>query len=503
MRSDRPRWDVNGSSGARGLPGFGRRGNRRRRRARLTVLGRASIGFGLAVLLGVGWAARAGWQAWRARPDGALPPVSAAPPPVTIESAGRLDAPASRERFGGARVHSSEIDPSAAARLVEWRDATGRLAEAGRGLRVEYTLDEALTDDVFEVLRRGRVDRGHAIVIDPRSARVLALASTDPERFPAERAYPAASIVKVLTAAALLDAEERGVDTTCVYRGNKYRLNRRRLDRPSSGRRSGLEEALASSNNQCFSQWALHVVGEERLRSTFAAFGWLEPPAPGFEAGRVEPIESRLDLGRLGSGLDGLRVTLLHAAELTSVLTDGRLRESWWIDRVVDPKARVVRLPERRAERVVLSPERAAELREMLVATTTRGTAKGAFRDRRGRKLLGPIRVAGKTGNLTGQDPFGRYEWFVGVAPAEDPVIGVVVLQLQSNLWWKKSSELAASILQRIFCERRDCRVERAHRFTGDLGPDVEPLHVSTLDRPFEISRTFVQHDDEARTIRR
>jgi cell division protein FtsI/penicillin-binding protein 2 len=115
-------------------------------------------------------------------------------------------------------------------------------------------MDEELTGDVFDILRRGRVDRGHAIVLDPRNGRLLAYASTDRENFPAERAYPAASIVKILTAAAMLEEGEGHDSAACIYRGNKYRLNRRRLDRPSSGRESSLEDALASSNNQCFSQ---------------------------------------------------------------------------------------------------------------------------------------------------------------------------------------------------------------------------------------------------------
>lgn len=358
--------------------------------------------------------------------------------------------------------------------------------------RVEYSLDEALTAEVFEILRKGRVDRGHAIVLDPRSGRLLAYVSTAPEEFPAERAYPAASIVKVLTAAAMLADEAASGPASCLYRGNKYRLNRRRLDRPSSGRTSGLEDALATSNNQCFSQWALHSLGEEKLTATFQRFGWLSKPAPGHEAGRFDAVESRLDLGKLGSGLDGMRVTPLHVAALTSVLTDGQLLEPWWVDRVVDPLGRSVDLPARSAPRRVLDPEQAETLRKMLVATTTRGTARSAFRTRRGRARLGDIRVAGKTGNLTGRDPNGRYEWFMGLAPADDPQIGVVVLQLQSNLWWKKSTELAASILQQVFCDRSGCRASHADRLTGDLGADVAPLHLSDLETPLRLSRLAV-----------
>ena len=290
----------------------------------------------------------------------------------------------------------------------------------------------------------------------------------------------------------MLADEAAGGPASCVYRGNKYRLNRRRLDRPSSGRTSGLEDALATSNNQCFSQWALHSLGEEKLTATFQRFGWLSKPAPGHAAGRFDAVESRLDLGKLGSGLGGMRVTPLHVAALTSVLTDGQLLEPWWVDRVVDPLGRSVDLPARSAPRRVLDPEQAETLRKMLVATTTRGTAKSAFRTRRGRARLGDIRVAGKTGNLTGRDPDGRYEWFMGLAPADDPQIGVVVLQLQSNLWWKKSTELAASILQQVFCDRSGCRASHADRLTGDLGADVAPLHLSDLETPLRLSRLAV-----------
>lgn len=446
----------------------------------------------------IGWSgAQATLRMWRKAGAGSLPEVSASPPSEEILRDLRLDPPLSFERFSFARTRAAEIDPSAVPRLVEWVDAQGRTQgvpdASGPGnpkdaFRIEYSLDEELTEDVFKILRQGRVGQGHAIVLDPRSGRLLAYVSTDRDAFPPERAYPAASIVKILTAAALLEESGRHDDASCVYRGNKYRLNRRRLDVPLSGRQASLEEALATSNNQCFSQWTLHVLGEKKLTQTFERFGWLSPPAPGHEAGRVDAIESKFDLGRLGSGLDGLRVTPLHVASLTSILTGGEWIEPWWVDRIVDERGRSLAMPERSPARRVLNDEQAAELRSMMVATTTRGTAKSAFRTRRGHPLLGPVRVAGKTGNLNGRDPSGRYEWFVGLAPAEDPKIAVVVLQLQGQLWWAKSSELAASVLKNIFCDRSGCRPERADRWTGDLGDLAAPLLISDLTRSPRVS---------------
>ena len=109
----------------------------------------------------------------------------------------------------------------------------------------------------------------------------------------------------------------------------------------------------------------------------------------------------------------------------------------------------------------------------MLVRTTTRGTARSAFRDRRGRPLLGPVTVAGKTGNLSGEDPSGRYEWFIGVAPASSPTVAVSVLQVQGHLWWRKSSQLAADVLKEVFCEGRTCSPDLATRYTGGIGDEA------------------------------
>ncbi len=461
-------------------------------------------------------------------PDGApvselpIAPVPAAPDLAAASPAGdpgadtRLGAPpASRTRFerareavarqavpgAGAATQVAALDGprgSGRSRLSEWVDARELAVPglalspgaglavhgpAGHRLRVEYSLDEGLTQDVFEILRRGRVERGVAIVIDPRTGRLLAYAATDENVLPVERAYPAASIIKVITAAAMLEQRADPTAWDCLYEGNKYRLSERRLDRPKRGNPSSLEEALATSNNQCFSQWAIHGLGEPRLRRMIERFGWGARPAIGHATGQIDPVASRYDLGQLGSGLDGVRVTPLHVASLASVLSDGRLIEPRWIDRIVDAEGRVVALPEAAAPRRVVSPRTAENLRDLMVSTTKRGTARRAFRTRRGVPLLGPIEVAGKTGNLNGRNPSGRYEWFFGVAPADDPQIGVVVLQVHGHLWWARSSELAANILRSVFCEGASCRAGLATRFTGPPATARAPVLVTDLEQ--------------------
>ena len=379
----------------------------------------------------------------------------------------------------GVTFPSSTSDPFAAPRLVEIIEGP-QVGQGIRGpLRIEYSLDSNLTARVFKILRASRVQRGHVIVLDPHTGRVLAYASTDPENFPPTRAYPAASLIKVVTAAAVLDVAPEVADRPCRYRGSPYRLTPSRIRRPTVGLEISLEGALATSNNQCFAQFAVNSVGESALLAAIRRFGWLDSPAPGHAPGIVDRGENDYDLGRLGCGLAGCKITPLHAAALASSLATGEMVEPWWVDRVLDGSGNVLARPAKAAPRRVMSPRQAEELRRMMVRTTSRGTARSAFRDRRGRPRLGSIGVAGKTGNLSGLDPRGRYEWFIGATPADDPSIAIAVVQVQGQLWWKKSSEIAADVLAQIFCEGRRCSPELADRFTGRLSEAVAPVFLS------------------------
>ena len=333
-------------------------------------------------------------------------------------------------------------------------------------LRVEYTLDRELTERAHEVLRRGRVDLGTLVVLEPRSGRVLAYASTDTRRFPPTRTYPAASLVKVITAATALDYAPEVAGLPCRFSGSPYRLTPSRVDPPRSGNTVTLERALATSNNQCFAQLAVHALGVEPLMEALNRFGWLAAPAPAHAAGSADPGTDRYDLGRLGSGLGGSRITPLHAAQLAASLANGELVSPQWVERVMDAQGRELPIPASQARRV-MSPELARRLREMLTETTRSGTARRAFRGRGGRPLLGEIRVAGKTGSLSGRDPDGRYEWFIGVAPADDPRIAVAAVLVNGKLWWRSASQVAADLLHEIFCVEGGCATSNAVRIVS------------------------------------
>jgi len=378
-----------------------------------------------------------------AEPAPALVVEPPPPPPVPEDVLRRLP-PSARD---GLPAADAPLD----ALVTERLDAP--LVE--RPLEVQYTVDPELTRAVASILRRGRVELGHVILMDPLDGRVLSYVSTAPDVFPATRPYPMASLMKVVTAAAVLESAPQAVARPCVFRGSPYYLSAALLDPPTRGRVASFEHALATSNNQCFAQLAVHELGALRMLDELAALGVLESPGPGHAPGEVDPVESRLDLGQLGSGLAGSRLPPLAAARLAAALADGELVAPRWIARVTDANGTDLALPEP-AARKVLDPRVTRSLRRMLVETTISGTARRAFRPK-GRPLLEPIRVAGKTGSLSGPDPKGHYEWFIGVAPAQAPRVAVATLLVHRDKKWTSASQVSAEVLRSVFCSGGAC----------------------------------------------
>jgi TonB family protein len=312
--------------------------------------------------------------------------------------------------------------------------------------------------------------------MDPATGEVFAYVATDPQAFPATRAYPTASLMKLVTAAAVLRDAPGAARRDCRYLGSPYEVGAEQLIPPRSGGQvESFEDALAISNNQCFARLAVRDVGRPALLAEIERVGLLASPAAGHPAGSVEPVSDSLALGRLGSGLAGSFLSPLAAARLGAALARGELVEPYWIARVRDAAGELVAVPEAAAPRRIWEPEVAEALRRSLRGVTERGTARRAFRNERDEPLLGSVAVAGKTGTLRGENPKGLYQWFVGVAPAEEPRIAiatVVVHDLEPSEHGgagTNASQVAAETLRALFCDGAGCAADR-----------IEPLYART-----------------------
>lgn len=408
-------------------------------------------------------------------PKRARKQVEAAPPPppppqVPAEVLVTLP-PSARLAADGSPAWPAALAEAPRDRVIERREVAPGADGVFGPVEVEYTLDPSLTERVVAILRD--VELAHVIVMDPADGRILSYVSTEPREFPATRAYPTASLMKVVTASAVLSQAPAASQRPCRFIGSPYYLTQNLLDPPSRGHTASFVDALATSNNQCFAQLAVHELGSLAMIDQMERLGLLEAPAPGHQPGEVDPVRDRLELGKLGSGLAGSRISPLAAARLAATLVDGRVVTPYWIARARDANGTELLVPALTAPRPVLAASVASELRSMMVQTTERGTARRAFHARDGRLLLDPIPVAGKTGSLNGLNPDGHYEWFIGVAPADDPTIVVATLVVNRGKRHHTATQVAAQVLQSMFCEKGGCRSTAGARRTADHRSDA------------------------------
>ncbi|MBU6376355.1 MAG: penicillin-binding protein, partial [Bdellovibrionales bacterium] len=95
----------------------------------------------------------------------------------------------------------------------------------------------------------------------------------------------------------------------------------------------------------------------------------------------------------------------------------------------------------------VLSPQVASELLDLMRETVASGTSRKSFRGfHRGKTAA--IDAGGKTGSLTGTNPQGKYDWFVGYGVLENRKIALAALTINKKEWRIKSSVLARRAIE-------------------------------------------------------
>jgi TonB family protein len=411
-----------------------------------------------------------------------LPPISAAPSPV---SGALLELLPPGARHPEHRVTVSERTSSYGALAVERITSQLLVGDTSQWLEVEYTIDPELDERVQGVLEDAGVSLGHVILMDIATGEIFSYASTDPAAFPATRPYPAASLMKVVTAAALLRKAPEVVNRRCRYAGSPWELFRHQLKPPANGGRvTSFRRAMAVSNNQCFARYSVSDVGEEALLEEIRRVGLLDPPGAGHAPGRVLPVQGPLSLGQLGSGLAGSFITPLSAARLAAAVAEGELVHPYWIARVRDAEGNPLALPPRREPQARWPQEIAAELRDLMTDVTENGTARSAFHEPGGRPRLGSVRVAGKTGSVNGWAPAGRYQWFIGVAPAHAPRVAIATVVVGDSGKGHRAARVAADALIQVFCADGDCDPGRAER-----------LHARAAKRDVEILKEIEEYE--------
>jgi peptidoglycan glycosyltransferase len=372
----------------------------------------------------------------------------------TTHEARTPEAPARPATERRATRHRALVGLDLASRRLE--DET-YLVEARGGDTAVLTLDASLQQHMEAYFARYEVPEAGLVAIDPSSGRVLAYVShrgrdTAPADMARDASAPAASVFKIITGAALLDAGVPATQRVC-YHGGESRLVASLLDpNPELDRTCAtLAEAMGGSLNAVFARLADQRLDAPTLERYAHAFAFDQGLPFDLEStpSTIEVPTERLEFARTSAGFWHSHLSPLHGALIAATIANGgAMPRAAVVDHVIDADGHVVHRFEPQTYRQVIGRDTADALNRMMRLTVSRGTARRAFHDDRGRPFLPGIAVAGKTGTLSEERPYRGYTWWVGFAPADHPRIAIATLVVNTPEWRIKASHAAVEALR-------------------------------------------------------
>ncbi len=208
--------------------------------------------------------------------------------------------------------------PASADLLARASDESGGLVVDGRRLSIDARLQRALTD----ILRQYETPYAAVVALEPATGRVLAMAEhsqTRPELrgLCTQAVFPAASIFKIVTAAALLDEGVSPEDVAC-YHGGKRRLSEKLLMDSEKDRRCvDFSAALAESANVVFAKLTHRYLSSAKLADFAGRFGFNRPLpfAVPTDVSLAAIPEEPFELARAGAGFGDVYLSPLLRAQ--------------------------------------------------------------------------------------------------------------------------------------------------------------------------------------------
>ena len=352
------------------------------------------------------------------------------------------------------RAYQSHLAGTAETVVVE-RDARGRYSlpevwkpKARQGAQVELTIDANLQriveDELGNAVMERRAEGAIAIVMDPGTGEILALANVplfDPNRvdsMPLEsrrnRAasfrYEPGSTFKTILAASAIDAGVVWPDKKIFCENGHYSVGNRQIHDHDPYGTLSFSDVIKYSSNIGAAKVA-EQLGAERFARTIEAFGFGHPTGidlPSEVGGTVRPPQEwrRINLVTTSYG-NGISVTPMQLVRAYAALANGgQLLKPYLVRRVISPEGTVLSENKPKVVGVPIAPRTAEVVTEMLRAVVASGTGTQA--------AIENVTAAGKTGTTKKIEANGTYSHrdyissFVGYYPAEKPQFVMLVV---------------------------------------------------------------------------
>lgn len=344
-------------------------------------------------------------------------------------------------------------------------EKAGMMWEGEEGpVQVTYTIDENLQKEADKLLKSYKPDYGAIFMIDATTGEVLAMSSfqrDDPDatNLNLQATFPAASVFKVVTATAAVDKAGVTPEHKIRYNGGAYTLYKKNVLSDKVTRWTNvitLKDAFARSINTAFGRLSIENLHPEDLNDYATRFMFNQeipadfpvdmgvayiPPGKGFE---MAEAASGFNKNNRMSPVQGAMIA-------ASVANDGQIVVPYLVSSITNSKGEKIYEGSTLTNGNIMSKESAAKVRELMEQTVTSGTSRRSFRPIVKDRKFREIEMGGKTGHLTGDNPRGRVDWFVGYALDQERKIAVAAMTVNKKFWTVKSAHLGQSMFRKYF----------------------------------------------------
>lgn len=331
-------------------------------------------------------------------------------------------------------------------------------------LNVKWTLDDTLQKYADSIFKSYKPDFGAAFMFDATTGQVLALSSFEKGK-PSSRSlalratYPAASVFKVITATAAIDQAGLKPGHTIRFNGGNYTLYKKNVmsDRINRWTRTvTLKDAFSKSLNTAFGRLALEELEPETLNEYANRFMFNQDLATDFPVEKsiaLVPSEKNYELTQVASGFNKFnRLSPVVGAMIASaIVNNGKVVIPYIVDQITDSDQNVIYSGQTLEKGQIMAEESAIKMRTMMEETVLSGTSRKSFRSLVRSKKFSEVQMGGKTGHLTGDNPKGRTDWFVGYAYDGERRLAVATITVNEKFWTVKSSQVAQMLFRKYF----------------------------------------------------
>lgn len=334
-------------------------------------------------------------------------------------------------------------------------------------LTVQTTLNKHLQDFLNESiesvrnLRNGKPRYFGMIVMNPETGKILGMGGFDGDAdkgFCPGSLYPAASVFKIVTAAAAVESKGFTPGTVMLFHGNKYTLYKSQVNdsRDRYATKMTLNDSFAQSVNPVFGKIGSQYLNKDTLMTFGSTLGFNKkfdfelPLEPSF----LQIPDDKFQQAEIASGYNReTKISPIHGAMIVSaVINEGRLPEPYIVENITNDKGELIFQASPRVGDQVINPETARTISKLMETTVTKGTGRKSFAGAENDVVLKNLDMGGKTGSIDNPTHEVRFDWFVGFAKNDEgKKVALAIVVGHEKLIGTKASRYARMIFRRYF----------------------------------------------------